>query len=133
MVRCAETNSYASDVFLAGFTTRDLYGHGAPHHLEGNMLLFSKSGKQYAAARQGDVLVLFSREEGPQPTINFVLSEGRAMSWLSFEEFCDLVVEVRQEINRQQIPAREVAVEFSSAPRTVLSSYDLSDLLTCIK
>lgn len=97
------------------------------------MLLFSKSGKQYGAARKGDVLVLFSREDGPQPTVNFVLGQGRAISWLSFEEFCDLIIEVRQEINRQQIPAREVAVEFSSSPRTVLSSHDLSDLLTCIK
>lgn len=97
------------------------------------MLLFSKSGKQYAAARKGDVLVLFSREDGPHPTINFVLGQGRAISWLSFEEFCDLIIEVRQEINRQKVQAGEVEVQFNSAARTVLSSFELSDLLTCIK
>jgi len=97
------------------------------------MLLFSKSGKQYAAARKGDVLVLFCREDGPHPTVNFVLGEGRAISWLTFEEFCDLVIEVRQEMNRQQVAASDAVVEFNSAPRTVLSPYDFSDLLTCIK
>lgn len=97
------------------------------------MLLVSKNGIQYAVTRKGDVMILFSREGGERPTINFVLGEGRAWSWLSFDEFCDLVVEVRQEVNRQKVLAQDVQVEFNSAPRTVLHHMDVSDLLTCIK
>jgi len=97
------------------------------------MLLVSKNGKQYAVTRKGDVMVLLCREDGPRPTIQFVLGEGRAWTWLSFEEFCDLVVEVRHEVSRQNLLPQDIQVEFNSADRTVLHRMDVSDLLTCIK
>lgn len=64
------------------------------------MLLVTTEGEQFCVARRGDVAVIMPNNGDDHRTVKIVLAEGRAYSILSLQEFCELIGEVRTEINR---------------------------------
>jgi hypothetical protein len=77
------------------------------------MLLVAKDGRQYCVARKADLMVVLSDNPEEGKLVRIVLAEGRAFTRLTLEEFCDLILEIRQEISRHHWHAAETQVELT--------------------
>lgn len=84
------------------------------------MLLVAKDGRQYCVARKADVQVVLSDNPEEGKLVHIVVAEGRAYARLTLEEFCDLILEVRQEIIKHHWRADETGIALSPDTSTPL-------------
>jgi len=62
------------------------------------MLIVKKNGDTYCVIHKADVTVTFTHVKGGAPAVWFMLAEGRAISYLTLQEFCELLHDIRKEI-----------------------------------
>jgi len=88
-------------VFLAGFTTCDLYGQKSFRRSDQCMFVLLQRGQFFRVATRGDISVLIPEDLENDKTLELSFAGGKVTTWLTMQEFMELVWEIRSEISRQ--------------------------------